>query len=208
MICQSSSAIRCILKLTLGDLAMPAYMGLQHVIYNDLVPAPHILGCVAAKCTTQSKLTGTSPNFFSTMASENSPTFGSPVRLNATAPALASSRDIFSARLMAAFSPWHSSARPGALPSSVRMKARRRNRLPTWRLSFRRIHRGRVARLIRPADFYDVPASRLTVSDEFTERIAYAPMRLVSVFFSSSRQRSISTGSLMWISRWWRSAPR
>lgn len=31
------------------------------------------------------KSSGTSPNFFSTTASENSPTFGSPARLNATA---------------------------------------------------------------------------------------------------------------------------
>jgi len=37
------------------------------------------------------KSSGTSPNFFSTTASENSPTFGSPARLNATAPALAGS---------------------------------------------------------------------------------------------------------------------
>ena len=43
------------------------------------------------------KSSGTSPNFFSTTASENSPTFGSPARLNATAPALAGSRDIPSA---------------------------------------------------------------------------------------------------------------
>ena len=33
------------------------------------------------------KFSGTSPNFFSMTASENSPTFGSPARLNATAPA-------------------------------------------------------------------------------------------------------------------------
>ena len=33
------------------------------------------------------KSSGTSPNFFSTTASENSPTFGSPARLNATTPA-------------------------------------------------------------------------------------------------------------------------
>ena len=47
------------------------------------------------------KSSGTSPNFFSTTASENSPTFGSPARLNATAPALAGSRDIPSALLIA-----------------------------------------------------------------------------------------------------------
>jgi hypothetical protein len=34
------------------------------------------------------KSSGTSPNLFSTTASENSPMFGSPVRLNATAPAI------------------------------------------------------------------------------------------------------------------------
>ena len=67
------------------------------------------------------KSSGTSPNFFSTTTSENSPTFGSPARLNATAPALAGSREIASARLIAAASLWHSCASPGAAPSSVRM---------------------------------------------------------------------------------------
>ena len=33
------------------------------------------------------KSSGTSPNYLGTTASENSPTFGSPARLNATAPA-------------------------------------------------------------------------------------------------------------------------
>jgi hypothetical protein len=47
---------------------------------------------------------GTSPNFFNTTASENSPASGSPARLNATAPALAGSLDIPSARLIAAAS--------------------------------------------------------------------------------------------------------
>jgi hypothetical protein len=75
---------------------------------------------------------GTSPNFFSTTASENSPTFGSPARLNATAPALAGSRDIPSARLIAATSLWHSCASLGAVPSSVRMKGEPRNRLRGW----------------------------------------------------------------------------
>jgi hypothetical protein len=37
-------------------------------------------------CHSSLKSFGTSPNFFSTTASENSPTFGSPARLNATAP--------------------------------------------------------------------------------------------------------------------------
>jgi hypothetical protein len=45
---------------------------------------------------------------FNTTASESSPTFGSPARLNATAPALAGSRDIPSARLIVAVSLWHS----------------------------------------------------------------------------------------------------
>jgi hypothetical protein len=40
----------------------------------------------------------------------NSPTFGSPARLNATVPALAGSHDIPSARLIAAASLWHSYA--------------------------------------------------------------------------------------------------
>ena len=45
---------------------------------------------VSSACLNSSlKSSGTSPNLFSTTASENSPTFGSPVRLNATAPALA-----------------------------------------------------------------------------------------------------------------------
>ena len=39
--------------------------------------------------------------------------FGSPARLNATAPALAGSRDIPSARLIAVPSLWHSCASPG-----------------------------------------------------------------------------------------------
>jgi len=64
------------------------------------------------------------PNFFNTTASENSPTFGSPARLNATAPALAGSRDIPSARLIAATSLWYSCASPGAVPSSVRTNGR------------------------------------------------------------------------------------
>src|SRR3954453_18793790 len=70
------------------------------------------------------KSSGTSPNFFSTTASENSPTFGSPARLNAMAPALAGSRDIPSARLIAVPSLWHSCASPGAALSSVRMNGR------------------------------------------------------------------------------------
>jgi hypothetical protein len=53
-------------------------------------------------CHSSLKTSGTSPNFFSTTAPENSPTFGSPARLNATAPALAGSRNIPSARLIAA----------------------------------------------------------------------------------------------------------
>src|ERR1700724_3267062 len=40
-------------------------------------------------CHSSLKSFGTSPNVFNTTASENSPTFGSPARLNATAPALA-----------------------------------------------------------------------------------------------------------------------
>jgi hypothetical protein len=59
-------------------------------------------------CHSSLKSSGTSPNFFSTTASENSPTFGSPARLNATARALAGSLDIPSARLIAAASLWHS----------------------------------------------------------------------------------------------------
>ena len=54
----------------------------------------------------------------------SAPTFGSPARLNATAPALAGSFDIPSARLIAAASLWHSCASPGAVPSSVRMNGR------------------------------------------------------------------------------------
>ena len=52
---------------------------------------------VAAAAMTVNSSPGTSPNLFSNTAPENSPTFGSPVRLNATAPMLAGSRDIPSA---------------------------------------------------------------------------------------------------------------
>ncbi len=67
-------------------------------------------------CHSSLKSSGTSPNFFNTTASENSPTFGSPARLNPTASALAGSRDIPSAGLIAAASLWHSCASPGAVP--------------------------------------------------------------------------------------------
>src|SRR6202045_4134379 len=76
---------------------------------------------IGRPCHSALKSFGTSPNLFSTTASENSPTFGSPARLNATAPALAGLRDIPSARLIAAASLWHSCASTGAVPSSVRM---------------------------------------------------------------------------------------
>jgi hypothetical protein len=83
--------------------------------------------------TAHSKSSGTSPNFFNTTASENSPTFGSPARLNATAPALAGSRDIPSARLIAAASLWHSCASPGAVTVLGPDEWEQRNRLRPWR---------------------------------------------------------------------------
>ena len=49
-----------------------------------------------------SKFSGTSPNVFKIVASPKFPIFGSPLRLNASAPALAGSRDIDSARRIAA----------------------------------------------------------------------------------------------------------
>ena len=58
------------------------------------IASPHVLGGSDQKTVDHNSLksSGTSPNFFSTTASENSPTFGSPARLNATAPALTGSR--------------------------------------------------------------------------------------------------------------------
>ena len=44
------------------------------------------------------KFVGTSPNVFKIVAAPKFPVFGSPLRLNASAPALAGSRDIASAR--------------------------------------------------------------------------------------------------------------
>ena len=74
------------------------------------------------------KSSGTSPNFLSTTASENSPTIGSPARLNATTPALAGSRDIPSARLIAAASLWHSAIAAAAAQRRDCATARSENR--------------------------------------------------------------------------------
>src|ERR1700722_16118257 len=65
------------------------------------------------------KSSGTSPNVLRITASSNSPTFGSPRRENATAPALALSQDIARARRIAPYSCGHSTARPGASPPST-----------------------------------------------------------------------------------------
>jgi hypothetical protein len=66
-----------------------------------------------------SRVFGTSPNDFSTEGSPKSPLFGLPVRLKARAPALRGSRDICSARRIAADALGISCACPAAMPSSV-----------------------------------------------------------------------------------------
>jgi hypothetical protein len=66
-----------------------------------------------------SKFSGTSPNVFKIVALPKFPMLGSPLRLNASAPELAGSRDIDSARRIAAASLGISCAWPGATPSSV-----------------------------------------------------------------------------------------
>jgi hypothetical protein len=65
------------------------------------------------------KSSDTSPNVFKIVASPKFPMFGSPLRFKASAPALAGSRDIDSARRIAAVSLDISCAWPGATPSSV-----------------------------------------------------------------------------------------
>src|SRR5215831_9903878 len=62
---------------------------------------------------------GTSPNRRITLASPNSPVAGSPVRLNAMAPAQPGLRESASARVTAALALRHSTASPGVMPSSL-----------------------------------------------------------------------------------------
>jgi hypothetical protein len=61
------------------------------------------------KCRSKlSKLFGASPNVFRMVASAKLPMFGSPERLNASAPAFAGSRDMASAFRTASSALWHS----------------------------------------------------------------------------------------------------
>ena len=97
------------------------------------------------------KSSGTLPNLFSTTASENSPTFGSPARLNAIAPALAGSLDIPSARLIAAASLWHSAIAAAAAQRRDCATARSENRTgDPATASLQRRHSNRGDGFVRP----------------------------------------------------------
>jgi hypothetical protein len=65
-----------------------------------------------------------SPNFRISLASLKSPVAGSPLRLNATAPACPGLRDSASARMTAALALKHSIASPATTPSSEKTNGR------------------------------------------------------------------------------------
>ena len=99
----------------LGDDRVGVAEAVVEAELDEVDPLPDVCSYIHSS----SKFSGTSPNVFKIVASPKFPMLGSPLRLNASAPELAGSRDIDSARRIAAASLGISCAWPGATPSSV-----------------------------------------------------------------------------------------